>query len=178
MPESGPFRARNRSWSLPIFCLLAALVATNCNGSRSMPNKATPVLLPGLAGDWMLAEGAPQNSCALLQYFGFGCPVAIEVENAPGAVLVKLPAKSLVATVDGNILTVTDVVRSTSGTCTVVFLKEWTGVYDGANTVNGEWALTITPSDSCDPGLACETKGTFTWQRCPDSGCIPVLCPF
>lgn len=120
----------------------------------------------------MMFEGAPQAACVITSLYP--CSVPIEARDGFGDLIVKLPAKILLATVNDGVLTMSDVTNVQGPDCSRTFVKTWTGVLGSDGRVTGEWAMTV--SGTCNPGPVCTSQGTFTWTRCPDEGCEQVLC--
>ena len=173
MPDSSPSAPRCLgSWRRTAAWLLV-LIAAGCSADQRSTTKGMPA--PSrFAGSWMMSESAPQEPCVTQLWCC--CPVPIETEDAFGSLIVKLPAKTLLATINNGVLTMADVTSAPSQDCSRTFVKTWTGVLGSDGRVTGEWVMTVTSNVPCDPGPACTSQGTFTWTRCPDGGCEAVLC--
>jgi len=163
-----------RRWSRTAGWLLL-LITLGCNSDQRSAIKGIPPP-SGFAGDWMMMESAPQGSCVLYTMFCC-CPHPIRAEGRPGGLLITMPAKPLMGSVSGDVVTFSDETTWPGATCSVTYAKSWTGVLESDDRVRGEWTLTLTGTGNCDPSLPCEDRGTFDWSRCPDGGCESVLCP-
>ena len=177
MRESASSRPRRRILSLPGLGLLLVLFTVDCNNEQRSVIKGVPPPSK-FAGSWMMSVIAPKGACAFLfQQLWCCCPVPIQTEDTPGGLLVRMPSKTVMATVSGGVVTLAQETRWPGDMCAETESRVWTGVLEGDNRVSGEWTLTVTATGTCDPRLPCEDRGTFRWDRCPDSGCVSVVCP-
>lgn len=172
MPDSSPLAPRGLGRRRRTPALLLVLIAAGCSADQRSTTKGMPAP-SGFEGSWMMLESVPQVACVTTSLVP--CSVPIETQDVFGDLIVKLPAKSLLATVNDGVLTMADVTNTPAQDCSVTFVKTWTGVLGSDGRVTGEWLMTVTAT--CDAGPACTLQGTFTWTRCPDGGCEHLLCP-
>lgn len=163
MPDATSFRSPGRGgWSRTAACLLV-LITAGCSGAGNSMVKGLPPPSE-FAGDWIMSEGTPESSCQV-DPLSLSCPTPIRVEDTFGGLLVKIHDRGLPATVSDGVVSMTDV--------SPTYTKSWTGVLGTDGRVTGEWALTLT---GMGPAPDCTSRGKFTWNRCPDSGCEQVYC--
>lgn len=176
MHDSSPsaLRALGR-WRRSV-ALAFALVTVACSADQRSTTKGMPAPAPsGFAGSWMMLEGPAQTPCVIR--LSLPCSTPIEVQDEFGSLIVKLPARNLLATVNNGVLTMTEVTTAPDQDCgPLTLLKTWTGVLGPDGRVVGEWFVSVT-STTC--GLpTCVSVGPFTWTTCSDAeGCEGVVCP-
>ena len=176
MWKSATSHPRRLRLSLRALGLLLVLVSAGCNNEQRSALKGVPPPSK-FAGSWMMSVTTPLDACfPPLSGVTCCCPVPIQTEDMAGGLLVRMPANTVMATVSGNVVTLAEENRWPGDMCVVNASRVWTGVLEGDNRVSGAWNRTVTATGTCDPRFPCLDQGTFKWDRCPDSGCVSVVC--